>query len=377
MKIQANGQYAGICTESTMTALHTQRQAIRQRTGAQVVGSSYGDSFAVTVVLISVIASAVVLTFASCGVKEISAEPRDCGYPVVATLPESVPAAPKILEGFVLIPAGSFQMGDQSNPPVGDDDELPVHTVEVDAFYMAKYEVTKGLWDKVRKWGVAHGYADLTPQEYAGWASASGKADNHPVYEVTWWEVIEWCNARSEMDGLAPCYTVNGVVMKSGMTVPAVNWSASGYRLPTEAEWEKAARGGLVGQNFPWGNKIIYSKGNFNPHGEKADQTGATDRHPSYVTDDVPYTSPVGSFSPNGYGLYDMAGNVSEWCWDWWVGYSKGLQTNTNNPASGWKRGFRGGSWDDVAAKNRVAYRYMTDPDCSQIHIGFRVARSK
>jgi len=376
VKIQANGQCAGICIEKTAKVVfHSRRQRMRRRTGSHVIRTSDGGSTAVTVNLISLIAAAVVLSFASCGAKDGSAESRCCDHHVGATLGTSIPDEPKIPEGFVLIPAGRFQMGDQSNPPVGDDDELPVHAVEVDAFYMAKYEVTKGLWDKVRKWGVANGYTDLEPQIFAGWESASGKANNHPVYQVSWWEVIEWCNARSEMEGLTPCYTVKGVVMKTGTTVPDVNWGARGYRLPTEAEWEKAARGGLIGRNFPWGNDVIYSKGNFSISAEKADQMGATDRHPSYVTDDEPYTSPVGSFPPNGYGLYDMAGNVAEWCWDWYGEYSEESQTNPNGPASGAHRVVRGGEWNSMPAKCRVAFRYMDDPDCEEFETGFRVAR--
>jgi len=130
----------------------------------------------------------------------------------------------QVIEGLSLIPAGSFTMGRTS----GDtDSEAPPVTVTISGFFMGKYEVTKALWDEVRTWGLANGYSDLT--------AGAGKAADHPVQTVTWWDVIKWCNARSEKEGLTPCYTVSGSVMKTGTTEPTVNWTANGYRLPTEA----------------------------------------------------------------------------------------------------------------------------------------------
>ena len=250
---------------------------------------------------------------------------------------------------LALIPAGAFQMGDQSSPQVGYNNERPVHTVQVSAYYMGKYEVTKGEWDAVRAWGGANGYTDL--------AAGGGKAIDHPVQTVSWWDVIKWCNSRSEKEGLTPCYTVGGSVMKTGTTSPTVNWAANGYRLPSEAEWENAARGGLSGKNFPWGDIISHTQANFYNAGGESYQTGTTGYHPTYNDGVYPYTSPVGSFAPNGYGLYDMAGNVWEWCWDWFGNYASGTQTDPHGAASGSYRVLRGGCWGYAANQCRVAYR--------------------
>jgi formylglycine-generating enzyme required for sulfatase activity len=268
---------------------------------------------------------------------------------------------------FALIPAGSFQMGDQSSPLLGYSHELPVHTVQVSGFYMAKYLVTKADWDAVRTWGLTHGYTDLSTGE--------GKAANHPVWSISWYDMVKWCDARSEKEGLTPCYTVGGAVYRTGSSAPVCNWSANGYRLPSEAEWEKAARGGLVGMNFPWGNTISHANANFCNNGGESYQTGATGYDPTWGTGATPYTSPVGSFAANGYGLYDMAGNVWEWCWDWDGSYTAGSQTDPRGPASGSGRVVRGGGCGGVASDCRVANRGSVGPGVYG-GIGFRVARS-
>ena len=268
---------------------------------------------------------------------------------------------------LALIPAGAFQMGRTS----GDtDSNAPSVSVTVSAFYMGRNEVTKALWDEVRTWAVANGYTDL--------AAGDGKAANHPVQTVSWWDVIKWCNARSQKEGLTPCYTVSGAVMKTGTTAPTVNWSANGYRLPTEAEWEKAARGGVSGKRFPWGTDTIsHSQANFWNGGSEAYKTGTTGYHPTYATGSFPYTSPVGSFAANAYGLHDMAGNVWEWCWDWYGGstYVNGA-TDPRGAASGTNRVRRGGSWDNVAFDCRAAFRGFNAPSGQRLSIGFRIARS-
>ena len=275
----------------------------------------------------------------------------------------------------VLIPAGDFQMGDSFND--GYSDELPVHFVDVSAFYMDRYEVTKALWDEVANWAATHGY-DIS----AG--SGSGKAVNHPVYYVSWYECIKWCNARSEKSGLTPCYytsSAHTAVYRSGATnipIEAVDWNANGYRLPTEAEWEKAARGGTGGHRFPWSDTdtIQHARSNYrSDSGYSYDTSPTRDYHPAYSNSGTPYTSPVGSFAANGYGLCDMAGNVWEWCWDLYSNYNSSPGADPRGATSGSARVTRGGSWGNYAYGPRVTYRAVIVPHTEHHYLGFRCAR--
>jgi formylglycine-generating enzyme required for sulfatase activity len=294
----------------------------------------------------------------------------DIVFPGVAPPQAPTPAVPA---GMVLIPAGRFQMGDSFGE--GDSDERPVHTVTVSAFYMDVHEVTKALWDKVATWAAANGY-DLKPGD------GYGKAPNHPVCNVTWYEAVKWCNARSEREGLTPAYYTSSAkttVYRTGkLDIQAdwVRWDA-GYRLPTEAEWERAARGGCEGRRFPWcdADTITHSRANYESSSAYSYDTSPTrGGHPTYETGGYPYTSPVGSFAPNGYGLYDMAGNVREWCWDWYSSdyYSSSPGTDPRGPGSGSYRVLRGGSWYFNASYCRVADRDFDWPDFDGSYLGFR-----
>jgi formylglycine-generating enzyme required for sulfatase activity len=273
-------------------------------------------------------------------------------------------AGPLASADFALIPAGEFQMGQNGIA-------TPVHAVNVSAFYMGKYEVTKEEWDAVRAWGLANGYSDLP--------AGGGKAANHPVHSINWYDMVKWCNARSQKEGLSPCYTVSGAVYKTGQSAPDCNWSTNGYRLPTEAEWEKAARGGMSGKLFPWStDTITHSQANYSSSSSYAyDVSQTRGNHPTYAVGGEPYSSPVGSFSPNGYGLYDMAGNMWEWCWDWWGSYAADAQTDPRGPASGSYRVFRGGGWYSLADYGRCAYRNYSDPPYAYDSYGFRLARGQ
>ena len=280
--------------------------------------------------------------------------------------------------GFVLIPAGNFIMGGTFDD--GFSAELPLHTNYVSAFYMEATKVTKAQWDTVYQWATNHGYAF----DNAG----SGKATNHPVQTVNWYDVVKWCNARSEMDGLTPCYyTASGqmIVYRTGQTNivdDCVKWSADGYRSPTEAEWEKAARGGSAGHRFPWSDAdtITHSRANYYSSSSYAyDVSPTLGYHPTYATGGTPYTSPVGVFTTNGFGLYDMAGNVWEWCWDWYSSsyYSSSPGSDPHGASSGSTRVLRGGGWGSYAFVCRVANRGNFPPDVEYDYLGLRCARGQ
>jgi formylglycine-generating enzyme required for sulfatase activity len=272
--------------------------------------------------------------------------------------------------GMALIPAGSFTMGDSLD---GESDALPTVTVNVSAFYMDTNEVSYSQWQSVYDWATNAGYNFDDP--------GAGKASNHPVQTVSWYDVVKWSNARSQQAGLTPVYYTNAAmtaVYTSG-DVDAVyaNWEASGYRLPTEAEWEKAARGGLSGQRFPWGDTISESQANY--LGDTKDYSydlGPNGYNAAFDTGTTPYTSPVGSFAPNGYGLCDMAGNVHEWCWDWYAApYAGGSDPRGPATSTSDRRVLRGGSWYFNAYVARTALRDGYSPGYVGYGFGFRCVR--
>ena len=263
-----------------------------------------------------------------------------------------------------LIPAGAFVIGDPLG--IGNADELPLHTNYLSAFYMDANVVTEALWDEVYQWALTNGY-DF---DNAG----SGKDTNHPVVEVSWYDAVKWCNARSEKEGLEPAYCTDSSqtnVFRSGqidLDSSSVKWN-TGYRLPTEAEWEKAARGGAAGDNYPWQDTDQFSHTRANVLED-----------PIFGSGPYPYTSPIGYFPPNGYGLYDMAGNVWEWCWDWydagWYTSVAASANDTRGPDFGDYRVLRGGSWNDDYPSARCAMRGFDDASSSFNAYGFRCVKA-
>ena len=273
-------------------------------------------------------------------------------------LPATVPA------GMALVPAGWFTMGD---PLDGEADASPTN-IYVSAFVMDVNLVSYGFWTNVFAYATSNNYV------FPGGAGSGGPGTNYPAAGVTWYNAVEWSNARSQQAGLTPVYYTDAgftQVFTNGDDRPTVyqNLAANGYRLPTEAEWEKAARGGGLGLRFPWGNLI---------HTDQAQYV-----HTSAFSYDLGPAnspsgpSPVGSFDVNGYGLYDMAGNIFEWCWDWYgtpYGQPGPINPTGAGPASG-VRVLRGGYSNYNASYARCACRYSSSPINGYSWFGFRCVR--
>jgi formylglycine-generating enzyme len=279
-------------------------------------------------------------------------------------------------DGMTLIPAGVFTMGNS----IGDSDITDANptNVTLSAFYMDTNLVSYSQWQSVYSYATSHGYGF----DNAG----NGKAANHPAVLVEWYDTVKWCNARSQQAGLTPVYYTDAgftqVYTNGDTDAVYVNWTVNGYRLPTEAEWEKAARGGLSGQRFPWGNTISETQANYYGYFYSYD-LGPFGYNAAFTNGGFPYTSPVGSFAPNGYGLYDMAGNVFEWCWDWYddnlssVGSPYAGETDPRGPAlspSG-RRVLRGGVWSLGADHARCAARGPNLPNIAHFNFGFRCVK--
>jgi formylglycine-generating enzyme required for sulfatase activity len=232
----------------------------------------------------------------------------------------------------------------------GFDDEKPVHTVTITGFYMGKYEVTQKEWTAVM---------GNNPSEFKG--------DNLPVENVSWYDAVEYCNRLSEKEKLTPAYTIDKS-QKDGNNESeyddlkwTVTWNrnANGYRLPTEAEWEYAAKGG----NGSPGNYIYAGNNN-------------VDEAAWYDGNSAGSTQEAGTKKPNGLGLYDMSGNVGEWCWDWFGDYPSSAQTDPVGASSGSSRVLRGGGWGDSARSARSAFRGGDGPYYQIGDRGSRVVRS-
>jgi formylglycine-generating enzyme required for sulfatase activity len=283
-------------------------------------------------------------------------------------------------QGMVWIDGGDVELGDIQG--LGRSDERPVHTNFVSGFWMDEMEVSKTKWDEVYNWAITNGYAFQN--------SGLCKTNNHPVMWVNWYDCVKWCNARSQKTGLTPCYYTdegfsalytNGAVNISNEWV---RWTANGYRLPTEAEWEKAAKGGRQGRLFPWGGDTIqHTRANYraDTNGYVYDTSLTDGHHPIYNDGVLPYTSPVGSFAANGYGLHDMAGNVAEWCWDWYGYYTTGYLTDPHGPAKSIVGSFRivrsGGAHESVQYARCTARFNMEPGMASNSDVGFRCVKGR
>ena len=270
---------------------------------------------------------------------------------LVAGLFGEVPTTPAVSEGMVLIPAGSFEMGSEDEEAWAH--EQPVHTVHLDAFYMDVYEVTNAQYKA---------FLDANPQWQKENIEDRFRDDNYLLY---------WTGADYQASYHAgrPDYPMTQVSWYAAMAY--AEWA--GKRLPTEAEWEYAARGGLAGKKYPWGD---------------AEPTPADANYNQHICD----IAPVGQSAANGYGLYNMAGNVTEWCLDAWDADFYAVSENSRNPIAGGKtvqelrenfttiptdskRVMRGGDWYFDAQKLRVAFREGFAPTLSSDNFGFRCVK--
>jgi len=265
--------------------------------------------------------------------------------PSPSPAPSPTPQPAPVPSFLVHIQGGTFTMGSPASQIARNYDEIQ-HQVTVSSFYMGKFEVRQREYIEIM---------GTNPSSFTGDL-------NRPVELVSWFDAVEYCNRLSQREGLTPAYMISG--SENNRTV-TWNRSANGYRLPTEAEWEYACRAGTA-TPFNTGNNITTSQANYNgyPYNNNA------------IGEDRQRTTPAGSFPPNAWGLYDMHGNVSEWCWDWYGDYASEAQNNPTGSAYGSYRVLRGGNWFSAAQSLRSASRGSNFPDYVFYTSGFRIARN-
>lgn len=295
-----------------------------------------------------ILAVLLIFTLFSCG--QSQDDRKDSGTTVAGGGDNDTPVPTP--DGFVYISGGTFLMGSPEDEGWRGNDETQ-HTVTVSDFYMSRFELTQKEYCEVM---------GENPSNFTG--------DDLPVENISWYDAIAYCNARSEKEGLTPVYTVDGIT---------VTWNreANGYRLPTEAEWEYACRAGTSTPFY-----IAAS-----PSAEEANYYG----HYPYGIEDNYFsqgdltvkpgqyrqkTVPVDSFAPNPYGLYNMHGNVSEWVWDFYGTYKTEIQNDPTGSEAGTLRIYRGGGWNDFAKNLRSAYRAAMEPNKGSFNLGMRLVRN-
>jgi len=288
--------------------------------------------------------------------KQAAATPKPLPAPAAVPAPAPAPAVRTLpVSTMVRIQAGTFIMGSPTIEPERGSNEIQ-HQIMINSFYIGNYEVTQKEY-----------------QEIMGKNPSNFKGDNLPVENVNWFDAIEYCNKRSQKEGLTPAYTINkNQIDPNNKTDDKIKWTitwnknANGYRLPTEAEWEYACRAGMT-MPFSTGSNITTSQANYNGDNPYNNNTMGEYRQK---------TTEVGSFPPNAWGLYDMHGNVFEWCWDWYGNYSNEVQNDPVGAVAGTRRVRRGGYWGSDGDELRSAYRGYASPYYWDYTNGFRVARS-
>ncbi|MCL2764780.1 MAG: formylglycine-generating enzyme family protein [Treponema sp.] len=287
---------------------------------------------------------------------------------------------PHALDGgisMVWIPAGTFTMGSPETEPNRSSNETQYQVTLLNGFYMGKYAVTQEQYEAVMGtnpslFTTANGNPPLS-------GDTQGR---RPVEMVNWYHAIAFCNRLSLLEGLTPVYSIEGIdntdedawlhsavptVTNAIWNAVTADWDASGYRLPTEAQWEYACRAGTT-TAFNWGtNQITSDQANFFASGDLYNGS------PLGVYRGA--TTEVGRFTANAWGLYDMHGNVREWCWDWYGTYPSGSVSDPEGAVSGSLRVIRGGSWSHYGRFLRSASRIFDNPWVRYVDVGFRLVR--